>query len=173
MNRLVRTIATAAAALMLLGTAAAQADGLADAKAALELAQAKLDAANKELEVTTVKKTIADTEKVIADQKLAAALQLLAAAQDRLKAPVYLMEMTEGKVTVIRDQRLQCDAMPFLRYTCEQQDSCAFQVDNEICGFPGGDKDAMELSVAYKCGDQTVRQTFESIPTKKAYLTCK
>ena len=151
--------------------ATARADQLSDLQDQIELAETKKKLAEGLQTLADLKKKLADTEVAISNARLDAAQKELAAAQERLKQPVQLMRMVSGTMTVIRNQTLTCDAMPFLRFQCNGETKCEFPVDANICGTPGGANDPMELSVSYSCGGQTIQQTFGS--NRKGYLTCK
>ena len=164
-------VAAVAAFVMASMTSGVIADELSDLNDQIELATTKKKLAESLQTLADLKKKLADTEAAISTVRLDAAQKDLAAAQERLKQPVQLMRMVSGTMTVIRNQTLTCDAMPFLRFQCNGEIRCEFPVDANICGTPGGATDAMELSVSYACGGQVIQQTFGT--NRKGYLTCK
>lgn len=179
MNRMRNTaIALAVIFGALLSPPALTADELLDLEQKLTLLQTKLSVAETSMKIVVELRKLADAEKAVADERVKAANQnLLAAqtelavAQKRLEQPVQLMRMLTGQVMVIRDHKLTCDAMPFLRWKCNGKGECDFDVGDAICGLPDAATDTVELKISYRCGDSTVDGIFWS--GQKAYLTCR
>ena len=171
MNRGVRTALLVGAALCVTA-GAVHADQISDLNKQFDLIELKIKVANRQKDLITLETDLAKAEEGIATSLMNAAKNKLTAAQDELNKPPPQIQMSSGTLYVIGDPKRSCNALPFLRWQCNGTDTCTvFTVDEKICGLPGASTEPMELSLAYQCGDQTLKDV---VPfNRPEHVTCK
>lgn len=170
MNSLARALLVGAA--LCVSGSVVHADQISDLNNQLDLIKKKIEVATKQKELIQLETDLAKAEEGIATSLMNAANNKFTAAQKELARPAPQIHMSSGTLYVIKDPQRSCNALPFLRWQCNGVDTCAsFVVDQNICGLPGTMSEPMELSLAYLCGDQTVKDVFPF--GQPAKLTCK